>query len=293
MLSGTLDHGQGHGTAFAQILAERLGIPFENFKIRQRDSAEIVRGGSTGGSRSAVSGGSALVESSDIVIARGRKLAAHFLEAAESDIQFVKGRFEVTGTDRCIGLAEIAERLHAGALIPDELPQSLDIHRVSTGNYPSTFPNGCHIAEVEIDPETGATRLVKYTCVDDFGVVLNPMIVEGQVHGGVMMGLGQVLMEHAVFDAAGQLLTGSFMDYAMPRATDAPFFNCGTYPVPTKTNPLGAKGCGEAGVSGVLAAVMNAVDDALRPLGVSPLNMPVTSLRVWEAIRNAKPAHSG
>jgi carbon-monoxide dehydrogenase large subunit len=288
MISGTLDHGQGHGTCFGQVLADKLGIPFADINLHQRDSAEIRIGGSTGGSRSAVSGGSALVESSELVIKRGRKLAAHFLEASEQDIRFADGLFTIGGTDRSIGLLDIAQRLHAGTAIPANLPRSLDVHKISVGNYPSTYPNGCHIAEVEIDVETGETRLVKYTSVDDFGVLLNPMIVEGQVHGGIMMGLGQVLMEHAMFDDEGQLLTGSFMDYAMPRAADAPFFKTESLSVPTKTNPLGVKGCGEAGVSGVLAAVMNAVDDALRPLGVPSLNMPVSSARVWEAIQHAK-----
>jgi carbon-monoxide dehydrogenase large subunit len=282
--SGTHDHGQGHGSPFAQVLVDRLSIPFDKLHLRQSDSDEIQKGGSTGGSRSAVSATSALIEACNKVLERGRRLAAYFLEASDADVDFVDGLFTIAGTDRSIGLLEIAARVHSGVVLPPDLPKSLDVHEVASGNYPSTYPNGCHVAEVEIDPETGETRLVKYTSVDDFGTLLNPMIVEGQVHGGVMMGVGQALMERAAFDDSGQLLTGSFLDYAMPRAEDAPFFTCGNHPVPTKTNPLGLKGCGEAGVSGALAAVMNAVSSALRPLGVRPIDMPATSSRVWEAI---------
>jgi carbon-monoxide dehydrogenase large subunit len=285
--SGTHDHGQGHGSPFAQILSERLGIPFDRIRLVQNDSDQIRIGGFTGGSRSAIATGSALIESSAVVIERGRKLASHLLEAGEEDIQFVDGQFKIAGTDRSIGLMDIAARLHTGLALPDDMPKTLDVHQTSTGNYPSTYPNGCHIAEVEVDEKTGMTEVVKYTSVDDCGVLINPMIVEGQIHGGVMMGLGQALMEQAIFDEEGQLLTGSFMDYAMPRADSGPSFTTESHPVPTKTNPLGVKGCGEAGVSGALAAVMNAVDDALRPLGVKYLNMPATPARVWQALQAA------
>jgi carbon-monoxide dehydrogenase large subunit len=288
IVTGTHDHGQGHGAPLAQILVDRLGLPFEAIKLHQRDSDEIQVGGATGGSRSAVSSGSALVEACARVIERGHAAAAHFLEAAEADIEFAEGRFRVAGTDRGIALLDLASRLRDAVNLPDGMPRTLDIHEVAAGDYPSTYPNGCHVAEIEIDDATNETRLVKYTSVDDCGVLLNPMIVEGQIQGGVMMGAGQALMEHAVFDDAGQLLTGSFMDYAMPRAEDAPPFECISHPVPTATNPLGIKGCGEAGVSGALAAIMNAVNDALRPLGAAAVDMPATAPRIWQAIRDVR-----
>jgi carbon-monoxide dehydrogenase large subunit len=184
---------------------------------------------------------------------------------------------------------ELAKRLHGGLNLPPELPQSLDIAHVSDGPGASTFPNGCHIAEVEIDPETGLATLVNYVCVNDFGIVINPMIVAGQLHGGVVQGIGQTLMELAVYDADGQLLTGSFMDYAMPRAADVPYFALADHPAPAKTNPLGVKGCGEAGCAGALTSVMNAVIDALAERGIRHLDMPLTPFRIWQALRSAEP----
>jgi carbon-monoxide dehydrogenase large subunit len=288
IITGTHDHGQGHGSPFAQILSDQLGIPLDRIKLLQNDSDVVRVGGFTGGSRSVMASGSALIESSAAVVARGRKLAAHLLEAAEEDIQFAAGRFAIGGTDRSVGILELAQKLRSGITLPEGLPTSLDVHQTATGSYPSTYPNGCHVAEVEIDPETGEIRVVSYTSADDCGVLINPMIVEGQIHGGVMMGLGQALMEEAVFDAEGQLVTGSFMDYAMPRAECGPSFHSISYPVPTKLNPLGVKGCGEAGVSGALPSVMNAIDDALRPFGVAPINMPATPAKVWQAIQDAR-----
>jgi carbon-monoxide dehydrogenase large subunit len=191
------------------------------------------------------------------------------------------------GTDRSVGIMELAEKLRSGLNLPPEVPQSLDVKHVFD-QAPSAFPNGCHIAEVEIDPETGVTEVVKYTMVNDFGVIVNPLLVEGQLHGGVAQGIGQALMERTVYDGEGQLLTGSYMDYALPRAPDVPNFAFLSHPVPAKTNPLGAKGCGEAGCAGSLPSVMNAVVDALSELGIRHIDMPATPHRIWQAIEGAK-----
>jgi carbon-monoxide dehydrogenase large subunit len=284
MISGTLDYGQGHASPFAQILVSRLGIPFERIRLLQGDSDELLFGGGTGGSRSAMAGGTALVAASDKVIEQGRQLAAHFLEAAVADVEFADGRFRIVGTDRSLGVMELAERIRSGASLPAELPQSLDASLVME-TPPSAYPNGCHIAEVEIDPDTGTIAVVKYAMVNDFGNLLNPLLAEGQAHGGVVQGIGQALMERTVYDAEGQLVTGSYMDYAMPRADNAPMFEFASHPVPATTNPLGVKGCGEAGCAGALPAVMNAVMDALSPLGIRHIDMPATPERVWQAIR--------
>jgi carbon-monoxide dehydrogenase large subunit len=231
--------------------------------------------------------GAAIVEAAAKVIEQGKAIAAHVLEAAVGDIEFVDGRFVVAGTDRGIAIMELAERLRAGLKLPEGLPQSLDVRHVSDG-VPSTFPNGCHVAEVEIDPETGRVQVVRYTMVNDFGTIINPMLVEGQMHGGAVQGIGQALMERTVYDPDGQLLTGSFMDYAIPRAEDAPDFVIESHPVPAKTNPLGVKGCGEAGTTGALPAVMNAVVDALSDYGIRHIDMPATPDAIWRAIQEAK-----
>jgi carbon-monoxide dehydrogenase large subunit len=193
----------------------------------------------------------------------------------------------IAGTDRAIGILELAETLRAGLTLPEGLPQSLDVTHASEP-IPSAFPNGCHVAEVEVDPETGVVEVVKYSSANDFGTVINPMLVEGQMHGGLVQGIGQALMEHAVYDSGGQLVTGSFMDYPMPRAENAPDFVTEHHPVPCKTNPLGTKGCGEAGCAGALVSVMNAVIDALSEYGITHLDMPATPQRVWQAIQDAK-----
>jgi len=232
--------------------------------------------------------GTALVESAKLVIDKGKQIASHVLEASVSDIEFRAGRFVIAGTDRSIGLLDLAAKLRGGLKLPDGMPASLDVDHVGSKPVPSAFPNGCHIAEVEIDPETGATRVVKYCAVNDLGTVINPLLVEGQIQGGVVQGLGQALLEQAVYDRDGQLLTGSFMDYAMPRAHDAPMIEVASHPVPTKSNPLGAKGCGEAGTSGGLPAVANAVIDALSEYGIRQLEMPMTPARIWQAIQDAK-----
>ncbi len=283
IITGTLDYGQGHASAFAQVLTEKLGVPFDRIRLVQGDSDRLVAGGGTGGSRSAMLSGTAIAQASDKVIETGKQIAAHVLEASVGDIEFDHGRFVIAGTDRAIGVMELAERLRGGLKLPDGMPASLDVTHV-TEQVPGTYPNGVHVAEVEIEPDTGLTRTVKYTAVNDFGTVLNPMLVEGQIQGGVVQGLGQVLLEGAVYDADGQLVTGSFMDYAMPHAHDAPQIEVANRPVPTKTNPIGAKGCGEAGTSGGLPAVANAVIDALSDFGIRHLEMPMTPARIWQAI---------
>jgi carbon-monoxide dehydrogenase large subunit len=286
IVTGTLDYGQGHASPFAQILTQKLGIPFDKIKLVQGDSDQLVHGGGTGGSRSVTMSGTAIVQASDKVIENGKKLAAHVLEASASDIEFKNGTFTIAGTDRAINIMALAEKLRTITL-PDDMPKTLDITHV-TEAVPGTYPNGVHVVEVEIEPDTGLTRVVKYNVVNDFGTVINPLMVEGQVQGGAVQGLGQVLLEGAVYDTEGQLVTGSFMDYAMPRAHDVPMITVANRPVPTRTNPIGAKGCGEAGTSGGLPAVANAVIDALSDYGIRHLEMPMTSSRIWEAIEAAK-----
>jgi carbon-monoxide dehydrogenase large subunit len=239
------------------------------------------------GSRSTVVGGSALWLAADKVIAKGKRIAAHLLEAAEADVVFGDGRFGVTGTDRGVAITEVAR----AAFQPAQLPPGLEPGLYETGTFvpkQDTWPNGCHVAEVEVDPDTGAVELVGYVVVDDVGTIVNPLTLEGQIHGGVAQGAGQALMEEVVYDReSGQLLTASFMEYAMPRADTFPEMVVGSNPVPTELNPLGAKGAGEAGTVGALPVVMNAVMDALAPLGVRHLDMPATPERVWCAIQEA------
>jgi carbon-monoxide dehydrogenase large subunit len=287
IITGTLDYGQGHASPFAQVLASRLGIPFRRIRLLQGDSDALIAGGGTGGSKSMIVSGNAIVQASDKVVAAGRQIAAQVLEAAAADIEFRAGRFVIAGTDRSVGIMELAAKIHAGLALPPELPQSLDVAEIVDGP-PSAFPNGCHIAEVEVDPETGMVEVVRYTFVNDFGVVINPLLVDGQAHGGIVQGIGQALRERTVYDESGQLLTGSYMDYAMPRADDAPLFVHTSHPVPAKTNPLGAKGCGEAGCAGALPSVMNALMDALSEFGIRHIDMPATPERVWQAIRNTR-----
>ncbi|MGN6571893.1 MAG: xanthine dehydrogenase family protein molybdopterin-binding subunit [Pseudolabrys sp.] len=289
IITGTLDYGQGHAAPFAQILTDKLGIPFDRIRLLQGDSDQLVTGGGTGGSRSAMLSGTAIMQAADKVIDKGKDLAAHVLEASAGDIEFRDGRFVIAGTDRAVGIMQLAERVRSGTGVP--AGASLDVSHV-TDAVPGTYPNGVHIAEVEIDPETGNADVVKYTAVNDFGTVVNPMLVEGQIQGGVVQGLGQALLEGVVYDAEGQILTGSFMDYAMPRAHNAPNITVLNRGIPTKTNPVGAKGCGEAGCSGGLPTVANAVIDALADLGVRDLPMPMTPARVWQAIDQAKQTKS-
>jgi aerobic carbon-monoxide dehydrogenase large subunit len=287
IITGTLDYGQGHAAPFAQVLSERLGIPFDRIRLKQDDSDELIAGGGTGGSRSITASGTAIVEAAAKVVEQGKQIASVVLEAAPADIEFIHGRFVIAGTDRAIGILDLAEKLRSGLALPEGMPRSLDVKH-ATEPIPSAFPNGCHVAEVEIDPDTGAVEVVKYSSANDFGTVINPLLVEGQMHGGLVQGIGQALMEQAVYDADGQLLTGSYMDYALPRAVAAPSFVTEHHPVPCRTNPLGTKGCGEAGCAGALVSVMNAIVDALSEYGIRHIEMPATPQRVWEAIQDAK-----
>jgi carbon-monoxide dehydrogenase large subunit len=276
LTTGTLDYGQGHAAPFAQVLADQLGLPFDKIRLVQGDSDQLIVGGGTGGSRSMIATGAAVVAVSAEVKEKARFLAADKLEAAVEDIEFAAGTLRVAGTDRQISLLELAQT-------PEGRAGGLNA-ALAIDTPPSTYPNGAHVCEVEIDPETGVTTIQRYLAVDDFGVMVNPNIVAGQVHGGVAQGIGQALMEHAVYDGQGQLLSGSFMDYAMPRADQIPFIDFDEHPSPATSNPLGVKGCGEAGCSGSLPAVMNAIVDALAPLGISHIDMPATPEKVWRAI---------
>ena len=282
IITGTLDYGQGHWSAFAQVLTTKLGIPFRKIKLVQGDSDLLIAGGGTGGSKSIMASGAAIVEASDKVIDKGKQIAGVALEASAADIEFQAGRFTIVGTDRGIGIMELAERLRAGMKLPEGVPATLDVSHVHEA-APSAFPNGAHVAEVEIDPDTGVVEVVKYTMVGDFGTVINPLLVEGQSHGGVVQGIGQAMFERVVYSEDGQPLTGSFTDYALPRADTVPFFEMGYHSVPATTNVLGAKGCGEAGCAGSLPSVMNAIVDAL---GGKHINMPATPERVWEALNS-------
>jgi aerobic carbon-monoxide dehydrogenase large subunit len=286
IITGTLDYGQGHATPFAQVLATHLGVPFERIKLEQGDSDLVHTGNGTGGSRSITASGMAIVEASQLIVEKGKRAAAHLMEAAEGDIEFSGGQFTIAGTDRSIDIMELAKRVREGEM-PEDVPSSLDVDHTS-GPVPSTFPNGCHVAEVEIDPDTGVVEIVRYTGVNDFGTVVNPMLVAGQLHGGVAQGIGQAFMECVSYDANGQPITGSFMDYALPRAEDIPLMQIGDHPVPAKSNPLGTKGCGEAGCAGSLSTLTNAVLDALSELGITHIDMPLTPERVWRAIQDAK-----
>ena len=286
LITGTRDFGTGHQTPFRQVVAERLQVPYDKIRVVQNDSDMMVAGGGSGGSRSLIATGGAVIEAAGKIIEIGKRLAAHALEAAVEDIEWGSGGFRVAGTDRRMDLIALAKAARERPNWPADLPRALDV-AVNHATAPSSYPNGVHVCEVELDPETGMANVLRYSVVDDFGVMVNPMIVEGQVHGGIGQGLGQVLLEQTVYDEAGQLLTGSYMDYAMPRADDFPSISFASRPVPCTTNPLGVKGCGEAGNAGSLPAGMNAILDALAELGVAHLDTPATPHRIWQAIRAA------
>lgn len=289
----TQSQGQGHETSFAQVVAAELGIPIDAVRICQGDSFDIPRGMGSFASRSMIMAGSAVKETCDLVVEKGRRLAAHVLEVSEGDIEFRAGMFRAAGTDLAIGLCELSARLRALSTLPEDLPRSLD----SSGEFAVKdfhFPNGCHICEIDVDPETGAIKVDRYNVVADFGVVINPMIVRGQLHGGVAQGLGQALLEHCVYDQRGQFLTGSPMDYALPRATDFPEPNATFHQVPSTANPLGVKGCGEAGATGSIPAICNAVADALARAGVDRMiDMPFTPEKIWRALRSINDQDGG
>ncbi|HZO42828.1 MAG TPA: xanthine dehydrogenase family protein molybdopterin-binding subunit [Methylomirabilota bacterium] len=288
LFAGSTSMGQGNETAFAQIISEKLGVPPERIQVFWGDSDLLGAGRGNGGSGALTVGGSAVTRATEKVIERGRKIAARLLEAAPEDVFHQDGKFTVKGTDKGVTFANVAR----AAYVPRQLPQGMEPGFSEEASFtPSavTFPNGSQICEVEIDEDTGAVRVVRHTVVDDVGRMVNPMLVKGQIHGGVVQGLGQGLYEELTYDpSTGQLLAGSFMDYAMPRADDMPAFDVDSHEVPTAVNPLGAKGVGEAGTVGALPALLNAVNDALAPLGVRHLDMPVTPERVWRAMQNAK-----
>ncbi len=278
LITGTQTIGQGHETTFPQILAERLGVPNARIRLCQGDTDLIATGGGHGSSRATYMGGTAIWRASDTIIAKGRGVAADMLEAAEADIHFDDGRFSVVGTNRSVGLLEVAAQARV-------LGTPLDTYHAWTREH-MTYPNGTHVAEVEIDRDTGKVSLARLTAVDDYGVLVNPMVVAGQAHGAIAQGAGQALLEHAVYDAAsGQPIAASFMDYAMPRADDFPAFDLSFNATRCTNNPLGVKGCGEAGAVALLPAIGNAVLDALAPLGVTGFDGPATPLHVWRAMR--------
>jgi aerobic carbon-monoxide dehydrogenase large subunit len=289
VFTGSHSHGQGHETTFAQVVADRLGIPLEDVDIQHGDTGKVLFGMGTYGSRSLAVGGTAIVKAVDKIISKGRKIAAHLLEASDADVEFENGEFRIAGTDRKKTFAEIA----LTAYVPHNYPlEKLEPGLNENAFYDPTnftYPAGSYVCEVEVDPETGKVRVDRFSASDDFGNVINPMIVEGQVQGGIAQGIGQALLEGCRYNEDGQLLTGSFADYALPRADDLPGFNIELSPgTPCTHNPLGVKGCGEAGAIGSPPALINAVLDALAPLGVTRIDMPVTPHRVWEAIGRSK-----
>jgi carbon-monoxide dehydrogenase large subunit len=282
VLTGCHQHGQGHETTFAQLVSERLGIPIDQVSIVHGDTDKVQFGMGTYGSRSGAVGMSAIVKALDKVEAKAKKIAAHVMEAAEGDIEFKDGKFTVAGTDKSMAFGEVALAAYVGHKFPTQEiePGLKEGAFYDPTNF--TFPAGCHICEIEIDQETGETEIVGWTAVDDFGTLINPMIVEGQVHGGIAQGVGQAMFEHTVYDKDGQLLSGSFMDYTMPRAYNFPTFKVDTTETKCPSNPLGIKGCGEAGAIAAPAAVMNAITDAL---GTEKIEMPATPLSVWQALQ--------
>jgi aerobic carbon-monoxide dehydrogenase large subunit len=289
IVAGTHSHGQGHATTYAQLASDWLGVPFEHIRLVQGDTDAVPFGRGTYASRSIMLGGSALRAASDAIIEKAKPLAAHLLEAAAADLEFRDGKFSVVGTDRGIPLVDVAKAFYRPVGPTTRFGAGLDAS--GSSNAPPTFPNGCHVCELEIDPDTGEVTIERYVVVDDVGRVINPLICHGQIEGALAQGIGQALMENVAFDPeSGQMLSASFTDYAMPRASDLPLhYELDFIDVPAKTNPLGVKGIGEAGCVGAPPAVMNAILDALRPRGVQHLDMPATPRRVWEALRNSDP----
>jgi carbon-monoxide dehydrogenase large subunit len=289
VITGTHSHGQGHETTFAQVVSDKLGIPVESVEIVHGDTARSAFGNGTVGSRSLAVGGGAIIRAIDKVIDKAKRLAAHVLEASPSDIRFENGRFFVVGTDKGLSFQEMAYTAHVPVKFSSaEIELGLD-ETAFFDPVNFTYPAGLHLCELEIDPETGATELLRYTVVDDFGNVINPMIVEGQVHGGTAQGIGQALHENCVYDPdSAQLLSGTFMDYCMPRADDMPPFVVDYIVTPSPHNPLGVKGCGEAGAIAAPPAVINAVLDALRPAGVVDVSMPATPHKIWQALQASR-----
>jgi carbon-monoxide dehydrogenase large subunit len=283
VITGASAHGQGHETAFSQIVADRLGVPFEDVEILHGDTQIVPRGLDTYGSRSLVVGGEALVRAADKVVEKAKPIAAHLLEANPDDLDFAGGRFTVRGTDQGMGLTDVATAVFTAHNLPDGTEPSIDADATfDPENF--NFPHGTHLCAMEVDTETGATRMRKYTCVDDIGVIVNPLIVSGQVHGGLVQGISQALWEEAIFDESGTLVTGSLGDYLLPTAADTISFDIDHTTSPATTNSLGTKGVGEAGTIASTPAVVGAIVDAVRHLGVNDIAMPCTPERVWRAI---------
>ena len=290
---GTESNGQGHETAYAQIAADRLGVPMRAIRYVQADTRAVKSGAGHGGARSMHMGGTAVVKAIDAALAKARGLAAHLLQASEDELAFADGSFAVRGSDRAIALSTLARSADDPANLPDGMTRGLAVHVMNMTDV-FTFPSGCHVAEVEVDPETGEVALLRYTAVDDYGRLINPLLTEGQVQGGVTQGIGQAMLEHTVYDPeSGQLLSGSLMDYTLPRADDLPPFDIALIERPTAANPLGVKGSGQAGCIAAPQTVMAAILDALRPAGVEALDMPATPLRVWQALRRAGTSSRG
>ena len=287
VVAGTHSHGQGHATVYAQMVSEWLGVPFNNIRFVQGDTNAVPFGRGTYASRSMHVGGNALKRAADTIIDKAKPMAAHLMEASASDIEFKDGRFSIVGTDRSMALTDVAKAFYR----PAHLPPQFEVGLEAAGSFasePPNYPNGCHVCEVEVDPDSGAVAVVRYHAVDDVGRIMNHLLCEGQIHGGVAQGVGQALMEAVLYDGSGQLVTGSFQDYCMPRADDLPDIVSELTEVPSPTNPLGVKAAGEAGCTGAPPAVIGAILDALRPLGVEHIDMPATPSRVWSAIQRAR-----
>jgi carbon-monoxide dehydrogenase large subunit len=288
VMVGTHNHGQGHETVFRQLLVDIFGLEFDQIRILQGDTDQVAFGHGTFGSRSSGVGSAAIGVAGEKIIEKCKAIAAHLFETAVEDVEFSDGEFRVAGTDKTKPFQEVAKTAFMRALLPPDIEPGLIADGVFVPPVP-TFPNGCHAAEVEIDPDTGTISIERYVVVDDVGTVMNPMLLKGQVHGGVVQGIGQILMENVVFESGtGQLLSGSFMDYAMPRADDLSPIEVSENPVPSPTNPFGIKGAGEGGSVGAMPCLMNAILDALAPAGVTWLDIPATPETVWRAIQDAK-----
>ena len=288
IMTGLHSHGQGLETVIPQVLHDQLHVSLDSMRLVFGDTDQVYHGKGAGGSRSAAVGSTLAVDVARKIIDKGRKIAAHALEAAEADIEFTKGAFRIAGTDRSLALRDVARLAFDRLKLPKDIEPGLSAQSVLSPSA-ANFPNGCHVCEVEIDPDTGVIRIVGYWAVEDVGRVLNPLVVEGQVHGGVVQGLGQVLCEQIVYDSEnGQLLSASFLDYAMPRAKDVPSINAQFNPVLTRANTLGVKGAGEAGTVGALPVIINAINDALTRAGADEIEMPATPLKIWQNLQKAK-----
>ena len=290
LVLGTQSNGQGHETSFPQIASDMLGLPLATFRFVQADTSAVKSGNGHGGARSMHMGGTALYLAAQMALSKARAIAAHLLPADAGEVSFNAGRFTVAGSERGIDLLALADAARDPANLPDGMTPGLDADAYNDSDV-VTFPNGCHTAEVEIDPETGAVTLERYQAIDDYGRLINPMLTAGQVQGGVAQGIGQALFEHTVYERqSGQLLSGSFTDYALPRADDLPPLDITLAELPTAVNPLGVKGAGQAGCMAAPQTIINAVLDALAPLGVEHIDMPATPERVWRAIQSAQGA---